>query len=41
MRLAFDHELPFDRILEGNKQKSIHQKNIESFALKSINSKQV
>ena len=26
------YELPFDRILEYNKQKSIHQKNIESIA---------
>ena len=28
-----DYELPFDRILEGNKRKSIHQKNIESLAI--------
>ena len=28
-----DYELPFDRILEDNKQKSIHQKNIESLAI--------
>ena len=28
-----DYELPFDRILEDNKPKSIHQKNIESLAI--------
>ena len=28
-----DCELPFDRILEDNKQRSIHQKNIESLAI--------
>ena len=28
-----DYELPFDGILENNKQKSIHQKNIESLAI--------
>ena len=28
-----DYELPFDRILEENKQKSTHQKNIESLAI--------
>ena len=28
-----DYELPFDGILEDNKQKSIHQKNIESLAI--------
>ena len=28
-----DYRLPFDRILEDNKQKSIHQKNIESLAI--------
>ena len=34
LRLFYnDCELPFDRILEDNKQKSIHQKNIESFAI--------
>ena len=34
LRLIYnDYELPFDRILEGNKQKSIHQKNIESLAI--------
>ena len=26
-------QLPFDRILENNKQKSIHQKNIETLAI--------
>ena len=30
LRLIYnDYKLPFDRILENNKQKSIHQKNIE------------
>ena len=30
LRLIYnDYELPFDRILEANKQKNIHQKNIE------------
>ena len=34
LRLIYnDYELPFDRILEDNKQKSIHQKNIESLAI--------
>ena len=34
LRLIYnDYELPFDRILENNKQKSIHQKNIESLAI--------
>ena len=34
MRLIYnDCELPFDRILEGNKQKSILQKNTESLAI--------
>ena len=28
-----DYELSFDRILEDNKQKSLHQKNIESLAI--------
>ena len=28
-----DYELPFDGILEDNKQKIIHQKNIESLAI--------
>ena len=28
-----DYKLPFDRILEDNKQKRIHQKNIESLAI--------
>ena len=28
-----DYELPFDRILVENKQKSAHQKNIESLAI--------
>ena len=28
-----DYRLPFGRILEDNKQKSIHQKNIESLAI--------
>ena len=28
-----DYELPFDRILEDNKQKSIHLKNIELSAI--------
>ena len=33
LRLIYnDYELPFDRILDDNKQKSIHQKNIESLA---------
>ena len=33
LRLIYnDCELPFDRILQDNKQKSIHQKNIESLA---------
>ena len=31
LRLIYnDYELPFERILEDNKQKSIHQKNIET-----------
>ena len=35
LRLIYnDYKLPFDRILEDNKQKSIHQKNIESLAIK-------
>ena len=30
LRLTYnDYELPFDRMLEDNKKKSIHQKNIE------------
>ena len=34
LRLIYsDYELPFDRILEDNKQKSIHKKNIESLAI--------
>ena len=34
LRLIYnDCEFPFDRILEDNKQKSIHQKNIESLAI--------
>ena len=34
LRLIYnDYELPFDRILEDNKEKSIHQKNIESLAI--------
>ena len=34
LRLIYnDYELPFDRILEDNKQNSIHQKNIESLAI--------
>ena len=34
LRLIYnDYELPFDRILEDNKQKSIHQKNIGSLAI--------
>ena len=36
--LTFDlqyYELPFDRILEDNKQKNIHQKNIESSAIET------
>ena len=34
LRLIYnDYELPFDGILEDNKQKSIHQKNIESLAI--------
>ena len=34
LRLIYnDYKLPFDRILEDNKQKSIHQKNIESLAI--------
>ena len=34
LRLIYnDYELPFDRILEDNKQRSIHQKNIESLAI--------
>ena len=28
-----NYELPFDRILENTKQKSIHRKNIESLAI--------
>ena len=33
LRLIYnDYEHPFDRILQDNKQKSIHQKNIESLA---------
>ena len=40
LRLIYnDYKLRFDRILESNKQKSIHQKIIE--LLESINSKQV
>ena len=34
IRLIYnDCELPFDRTLEDNKQKSTHQKNIESLAI--------
>ena len=34
LRLIYnDYELPFGRILEDKKQKSIHQKNIESLAI--------
>ena len=34
LRLIYnDYELPFDRILENTKQKSIHRKNIESLAI--------
>ena len=34
LRLIYnDYELPFDRFLEDNKQKSIYQKNIESLAI--------
>ena len=34
LRLIYnDYELPFDRILQDNKQKNIHQKNIESLAI--------
>ena len=33
-RLIYDdYELPFDITLEENKQKSMHQKNIESLAI--------
>ena len=33
-RLIYNgYELPFDRILEDNKQKSTHQKDIESLAI--------
>ena len=33
LRLIYNnYELPFNRILEENKQKGIHQKNIESLA---------
>ena len=38
LRLIYnDYELPFDRILENNKQKSIHQKNIESLTSTNYN----
>ena len=38
LRLIYnDYELPFDRILEDSKQKSIHQKNIESLAIEIYN----
>ena len=34
LRLIYnDYQLPFDRVLEVNKQKSIHQKNIELLAI--------
>ena len=34
LRLIYnDYQLPFDRILDDNKQKNIHQKNIESLAI--------
>ena len=34
LRLSYnDYRLPFDRILEENKHKSIHQKSIESLAI--------
>ena len=39
--ISNDYELPFDRILEDSKQKSIHQKMLSHYLLKSINSKQV
>ena len=33
LRLIYnDYELPFDRLLQENNQKSIHQANIESLA---------
>ena len=32
-RKSLTFELPFDRVLEGNKQKSIHQKSIESLGI--------
>ena len=36
LRLIYnDYELPFDRILKDNKEKSRHQKNIELFAIES------
>ena len=31
--IDIDYELPFDRILEDNKQKNMHQKNIESLPI--------
>ena len=31
--MSLRDSLPFDRLLEDNKQKSIHQKNIESLAI--------
>ena len=31
--IFYDYELPFDRILDDNKQKSIHQKILESLAI--------
>ena len=34
LRLIYnDYEQPFDRTLEDNRQKGIHQKNIESLAI--------
>ena len=34
LRLIYnDYELPFDRILEGSKEKSIHQKNTELLSI--------
>ena len=36
LRLIYnDYELPFDKLLEDNKQKSIYQKNIESLAIET------
>ena len=42
LRLIYnDYKLSFDRILEDNKQKSIHKKILGHCLLKSKNSKQV